>query len=317
MSYAPNDLFSIHSNNIIINNSIPPSTQFSYTLESYNNVLIVNQSIDGQSWNIITFNANNTITFNNNNTNNIVSVIVVGGGGGGGGGINNSTGQQGGGGGGSGGIIKIENAILSNGMYNINVGTNGLTGGGDNPGGNGGDSSISINNNNLVIAEGGNGGGAWYYNGPAGGQSGNSSTTLDINISQIQQLSGGSGGNAYSSSGSTATSGYNMSPIQINTQINTSYYFGGGGGGGNIGNIFPSNNVYGYNDAGYAGYAGYGGGITYDNSPIYGNEMGFNGQSGSSIGSGGGGGGLPSSIAISSGGFGGHGQVIFMINMSQ
>jgi hypothetical protein len=183
-----------------------------------------------------------SITFEQNT---LCDILIVGGGGGGG--------KTDAGGGGAGGLIYIQNIILT-GNYNISVGKGGLGGtSGTNVGivgDKGGNTSI-IGTNANYVAYGGGGGGYGHPSdiepinlGPYGssGGLGTSDQTREIsnvntpgqgNLGGLGRLTEGGGGGG--GSGGPGFDGINGGNGGIGRQINitgTNLYYAGGGGGG-------------------------------------------------------------------------------------
>ena len=240
----------------------------------------------------------------------VCDVLVVGGGGGGGG--------FGGGGGGGGDVIYQQNISLSNGSYNIKVGSGGTSTNGANRGNNGANSIISGTGITTITAVGG-GGGAGYNqssiavatigtsSGGGGGGTGQNPYTLGATsqysgaggngVSTFLTTSGGGGGSVGVGGIATIKSKAGNGGIGNDISITgTPQQYGGGGGGGNWAGEFT------YTSPNIGGGTGvYGGG-----NGAYTNNTNFPATDGTpNTGGGGGGGG-----GIDIGGKGGSGIVI-------
>jgi len=166
-----------------------------------------------------------TLTLNSNIT---CDILIVGGGG--------SGGNTDAGGGGAGGLIFIPNYLLSNGIYNITIGSGGAgySGTGNSvgltsAGNNGNDTIISSNSINLLIAKGGGGGGVGYtgqYAGKAGGSGGGAGSAMNnTNNNRI-------GGSSTQSGISAVVTGNSLTYGYGNKGGDNNGNQGGAGGGG-------------------------------------------------------------------------------------
>ena len=243
----------------------------------------------------------------------VCDVLVVGGGGGGGG--------FGGGGGGGGDVIYQQNISLSNGSYNIKVGSGGTSTNGANRGNNGANSIISGTGITTITAVGG-GGGAGYNqssiavatigtsSGGGGGGTGQNPYTLGATsqysgaggngVSTFLTTSGGGGGSVGVGGIATIKSKAGNGGIGNDISITgTPQQYGGGGGGGNWAGEFTYTSP---NIGGGTGVYGGGNGAYTNNT----NNTNFPATDGTpNTGGGGGGGG-----GIDIGGKGGSGIVI-------
>ena len=256
------------SNNVTIN--IPPVVQTNVNdspslFTTTGNPTVYNNN--GYTGVVFDYNVsgNQSITFN---TNMIVSLIIIGGGG------NGNTydeGFNGSSGGGGGGVTYVQNYNISQGTYNVTVGSasssssfnNLISYGGTTAGNNGASNGGNGGNvNNIYGGGGGTGGSANFDENNTYGNAGGYNSNYG-NIGHF--TTGGNGGSSFYS--------LNSIPLQV-PFINSSATIQGGGGGngsngGNggsagygVGGGIPSstiNGANGYNSI-YTGYGGGGGG---------------------------------------------------------
>ena len=221
----------------------------------------------------------------------VCDILMIGGGGGGGGSC----------GGGAGACIIAINQTLTEGTYQVYLGSGGPSGSGNNPGSNGSESYIYRNSyGNLYNARGGGGGGANGFAGFSGGCGGGAGYGTSVNLS---------GGQAVSTN--TVAGNTNIGPFTSAT----TYSVMGNNGGGNAGSSSGAGGGGGIGEPGAT--PGVGGNGRYDktiNGTTYnfrnhfangGNNFGV--LSGGNYYIGGGGGGAAAGSAVS-GGLGGAGS---------
>jgi len=255
------------------------------TITGTNNVII--PTFDNPDFSLAFFSTSGTFFVNKNFT---CDILVVGGGGSGGGTL--------GGGGGGGAVVYVTNATITQGTYNVVVGTGGNQAAAGVYGNKGNNSSFA-----GIIAEGGGAGGLFGSNRNGGiGGSGGGGAADDVQADNIIPA-GASKGTQSTLNGFTGTIYGNNGGNGLDR---TGSYLGGGGGGG-AGEIGQNGNPN-YNSAGGRGgngiqinidgrnlyWGGGGGGSSYVSSD--GGVL-YKGGSGG-LGGGGGGASAQSHIAI-------------------
>ena len=270
VSYIPQSIIatngvSFSSNNLSLspdfsNNTILSNTSFQWSINSFGKSTITDLSVNNISITSINDCSTNLMTdyngitsqvyiFNSDGSFNLLSSDPSGGIvnmcliGGGGGGIMDPSGVNGSG---AGQLLFIDNYLLPNGTYNINVGSGGLGVGGDTSGNNGNFTNITdISLNSLFAAAGGASASSWdsSKNGISGTIIYDSSNTILVSSGTSSSSGGGKGYNIpynynpYLNLGTIWSYGNSGGTTDISS-VNISC--GGGGGAGGAG----SNGTY-------------------------------------------------------------------------